>query len=433
MYYQEAIEYLTELEVFGMKPGLERVAGVLAVLGNPERAYPSVHITGTNGKGSVSAMLASVLKQGGLKTGLFVSPHLEDYTERIQVNGEFIGQSDFAAAIAAVKQAADILTAQGGESPTQFEVLTAAAFWHFAKVKVDYAVIEVGLGGLYDSTNVITPRLSVITNVTLEHADKCGGTLEGVAEHKAGIIKPNTPLVTGASGRPLSIILQKAAAFHAPALIYGRDFRADSRDFDPSGQNILYEFEGAQKNYRLSLLGQHQAVNAALAVTAARILAKGERRIDERAIADGLQKARWPGRFEVVACGEQRIILDGAHNPAGIIALRQALDDYFPASPCLFVLGILRDKNIPAMLKNLLRPNDKVIVTRPDSPRAAAPEELLPQVQNICAASSIGVPQAAMAEALASGEPLVVVCGSLYLVGAIRKKLIDRSTFLALR
>ena len=193
MRYQEALAWLEELSRFGIQLGLRRMERLAQLLGNPERRYRIVHVTGTNGKGSVSAMMAAALSRCGIATGLYTSPHLVSYTERMGINGRAISEADFARTLTRVRQAVETMTAAGEESPTQFEVLTAQAFLWFAEEKTEYAVVEVGLGGLLDSTNIIFPDLTIITNVTLEHADRCGGTLEGVARHKAGIIKEGVP------------------------------------------------------------------------------------------------------------------------------------------------------------------------------------------------------------------------------------------------
>ncbi len=210
MNYLESLEYLDELSTFGTKLGLGRIKQLVTYLDNPQTRYKTIHITGTNGKGSTSSMLSSILTTSNIKTGLYISPHLVSYTERIQIDGNPISEEDFADCISAVKTFVDKMVEDGEESPTQFEVITAAAFLYFAINKVEYAVIEVGLGGLLDSTNVVKPEVSVITNVAFEHAHLCGGTLEGIAEHKAGIIKDGVPVVTAAKDIPLDIINQTA-------------------------------------------------------------------------------------------------------------------------------------------------------------------------------------------------------------------------------
>ena len=410
-----------------MKLGLARIKALLAALGHPETKFASIHITGTNGKGSVSAMTENILRHSGLVTGLFISPHLEDWRERIQISGKPVGEDDFALALSAIKDVTQKVIAQCGEAPTQFEILTAAAFWLFARAKVDYAVVEVGLGGLYDSTNVIMPKLSVITNVSLEHEDKCGGTLEGVAKHKAGIIKDNVPLVTAAEGMPLEVILHTAQEHHSAAYIYGRDFTSTVQSFGSTGQEIFFDttfMPLLSAKYYLPLIGRHQARNAAVALMS--VYALKDNRISRAAVAEGLRSALWPGRLEILHPAGLTLILDGAHNPAGAKALRETLDEYFPTDKRRFVLGILRDKNISAILQTLLRPEDEVIVTRPDSPRAAEPDDLCEAVRKICPARAVREPKAALAAALSdvTEDKLIIVCGSLYLVGALRAEVV---------
>lgn len=240
MTYQEALTYLDGLNVFGIKLGLVRIARLLELLGEPQKKYRTIHVTGTNGKGSTTAMLAEILLQSGVRSGMYTSPHLVSYTERIQVAGQPISEADFAECILEVKAAVDRMLAEGEECPTQFEVLTAAAFFHFASAQVEYAVIEVGLGGLLDSTNVITPEIAVITNVTLEHADRCGGTLAGVATHKAGIIKEGVPVVTAADGETLEIIRQAAEEKTPMCSSAARIFPVCSRVWRNTGRNCIF-------------------------------------------------------------------------------------------------------------------------------------------------------------------------------------------------
>ena len=280
MDYQESLVWLEELNTFGIRLGLSRIERLAELLGHPERRYQTIHVTGTNGKGSVSAMLAAVLRQAGLRTGLYISPHLVSYTERCQINGAEISEADFARCLTAVRRAAEQMVAEGDECPTQFEALTALAFLWFAEAGAEYAVIEVGLGGLLDSTNIITPALSVITNVSLEHADRCGGTLEGVARHKAGIIKPGVPVVTGAMAMPLDVIRRTAAEKNASLHVLGEDFRAAFHGFNGDRQMVAFDAPAdgiGNFRYELRLLGPFQVANSALAVMAAALLEKVSR------------------------------------------------------------------------------------------------------------------------------------------------------------
>jgi dihydrofolate synthase/folylpolyglutamate synthase len=324
------------------------------------------------------------------------------------------------------------MVADGEECPTQFEVLTALAFFYFAIKHVEYAVIEVGLGGLLDSTNVIVPEVSVITNVTLEHADRCGGTLEGVAHHKAGIIKDDVPVVTAAQGVALDIIRQQAEEKNADIFVAGEDFSADFISYEGNFQRLEFSsgLLGAVKEpYTLHLLGKHQIENAAVAVMAAKLISNLDSRITNKTIDDALTLVSWPARFEQADYNGQKIIIDGAHNPAGMTALRESLDLYFPAPERVLLLGILKDKDIDTMLDILLRPNDTVVVTVPHSDRASDPQILAGKVAaHVQHVEAIADNNEAMNRApeLANGEKLLIMAGSLYLVGGLRKLLMDK-------
>lgn len=431
MTYQEALAWLEELGKFGIQLGLRRMERLAALLGNPERRYPIVHVTGTNGKGSVSAMMAAALARCGISTGLYTSPHLVSYTERMRLQGQEISEADFACTLTSVRQAVEDMVAAGEESPTQFEVLTAQAFLWFAEQRAEYAVVEVGLGGLLDSTNIVRPELTVITNVTLEHADRCGGTLEGVARHKAGILKEGVPAVTAARGMPLAVIRQVAAEKHAKLYVAGEDFSSRGAGVSDGRQKILFSGGKAGQDgtasYEVSLLGDHQRENAAVVIQAFRVLRAQDGRLTEAALREALCETVWPGRFEAMALGGVRILVDGAHNPAGIGALRTALDEYFPAGSRVFLLGILGDKDSETMLKTLLRPEDRVVMTRPDSERAADPA-LLAEKAGVREVRVEPNPAQALEEALSmvGDGSLLVVTGSLYLVGQIRALLAEK-------
>ena len=432
MNYQEALAYLEGLNIFGIKLGLTRIQRLLELLDVPQDRYRTIHVTGTNGKGSVSAMLAGILRRSDIHTGLYSSPHLVSYTERIQVDGQPISEQEFADCLSTIRTYVEQMVAEGDECPTQFEVLTALAFFYFAMRHVEYAVIEVGLGGLLDSTNVITPEVSVITNVTFEHADRCGGTLEGIAHHKAGIIKEGVPVVTAAAGIPLDIIRQTAEEKNADVFVSGEDFQMEYLSCDGHMQQLRFTsalLGVADMPYELRLLGRHQVDNAAVAVMTAQLIHNIDGRVNEKTIGEALKMASWPARFERIALGSQPVIVDGAHNPAGMNALRTSLDLYFPAQQRVLLLGILKDKDIETMLDILLRPNDTVVVTVPDSERAADPQELAkrvaPHVQHVEAIADNGEALDRALE-LANGEKLLVMAGSLYLVGGVRQLLLER-------
>ena len=428
MTYQQALEYLASLNTFGMRLGLSRIRRLAELLGNPQDAYKTVHITGTNGKGSVSALTAAALSASGLRTGLFTSPHLVSYNERMCVDGAHISDEDFARMLSRTRDAAERMIAEGEESPTQFELMTAAAFLYFAEKKVDYAVIEVGLGGLLDSTNIITPVATAITNVTLEHADVCGGTLEGVAEHKAGIIKENVPVVTAAKGVPLAIIRRTAQEKRAPLFVMGEDFHLRSCSRTAEGQGLSLDAPSlsfSDWRYGISFAAPYQAENSAVAAALMGVLAQKDARISMSKASEAFSRTAWPGRFERMDADGQKIVVDGAHNPAGMQSLREALDAVFPTEPRVFLLGILHDKAIDDMLDILLRPEDVVFVTQPDSGRAEAAERLLQSVRKrVRQAEAEPDRDRALTRAKQAAEGKLLCCtGSLYLIGELRARL----------
>ena len=401
MNFDQAIDYLESLNVFGIKPGLERITDLLSRLGNPQSKYKTVHVTGTNGKGSVCAMLNEMLSTAGFKTGMFTSPHLTSYCERLRLNGREIDEESFAALVERIAHEIDEMIGEGGEHPTQFEALTAMAFECFAREHVDYAVIEVGLGGTLDSTNVITPSVSVITNVGMDHADKCGGTLEGIAEHKAGIIKRGIPIVTAARGEPLKIIKAVASKLNAPLHVVDTD-------------QVL----------SLSLEGEYQRENAAVAIAAAECL--NEPRLTTSIIENALKHVKWAGRFELFNVNGRTVVIDGAHNPDGVAALRRSLDNKFGDRPRRFLFGVLGDKDFRSMLEILFDTSDEVIITRPQSSRAADPK-LISELLNLrrIRAEAIEDVNAAFNIWINGGteQTVLIAAGSLYMIGAVRARL----------
>lgn len=432
MNYQESIYYLESLARFGIKLGLKRIERLLEILGQPQEKYHTVHVTGTNGKGSVSVMLATIATKSGCRTGLYTSPHLETYRERFQIDGQDISEADFAKYFTTVREAMEKMVNEGEECPTQFEALTALAFLYFAGKKVEYAIVEVGLGGLLDSTNVIVPLISVITNVTMEHADRCGGTLEGIAHHKAGIIKPGVPVVTAATGLPLEIIQQTAVEKNADVFVAGDDFRSDFVRMNDFGQELEFSsgLVGVSKApYSIRLLGMHQKENSSLVFMAAELLHNLDERFTLKTITQAFYVVRWPGRFEQFELDGQKIVVDGAHNPAGMAALRQSLDSCFPDRERVFLMGILKDKDYGSMLNIILSPADKVVLTVPESERAEDPEILALKIHNNEVLVEHGQDTALnKAIEMAGGKRLLCITGSLYLIGKIRRLLLDKMT-----
>ena len=424
MNYTETLAYLDSLGKFGINLGMERIEDLLKELNNPEQKVRTIHVTGTNGKGSVTSMITNILLVSGLKVGKFTSPHLVRYNERIEVDGKEISDEDFALVVTAVRRAVESVMAKGTDQPTQFEVLTAAAFLHFALQKLDYAVIEVGLGGLWDSTNVITPVVSVITNVSLDHTDRCGKTVEEIAMQKAGIIKDGVPVVTAAEGEALGPIQAMALFKQAPLYIYGKAFTGQEVASSMEGQTFTLSAGDYHSNYDVKLPGAHQILNTAVAVVAAKLASKQDSRINELALHQGVALTKWPGRLERISQNPD-VILDGAHNPAGAAVLRAALDKYYSGKKICFIFGMMGDKDISQVITTLFRKEDTIYTVRADEgARAAEPEALAEQIGS--QAQAMHDLAAAYKTALAEvGEDgLVCVCGSLYLVGTFKKMLL---------
>ena len=349
MNYTETLAYLDGLGKFGIHLGMERIEALLKELGNPEQKVRTIHVTGTNGKGSVTSMITNILLVSGLKVGKFTSPHLVRYNERIEVDGKEISDEDFALVVTAVRRAVENVMVKGTDQPTQFEVLTAAAFLHFALQKLDYAVIEVGLGGLWDSTNVITPVVSVITNVSLDHTDRCGKTVEEIAMQKAGIIKDGIPVVTAAEGEALGPIQAMSLFKQAPLYIYGKAFTGQEVSSSMDGQTFTLSAGDYHSNYDVKLPGAHQILNTAVAVVAAKLASKQDSRINEMALHQGVAFTKWPGRLERIS-QKPDVIMDGAHNPAGADVLRAALDKYYSGKKICFIFGMMGDKDISQVI-----------------------------------------------------------------------------------
>ena len=426
MNYTETLAYLDSLGKFGIHLGMERIEALLKELGNPEQKVRTIHVTGTNGKGSVTSMITNILLVSGLKVGKFTSPHLVRYNERIEVDGKEISDEDFALVVTAVRRAVESVMAKGTDQPTQFEVLTAAAFLHFALQKLDYAVIEVGLGGLWDSTNVITPVVSVITNVSLDHTDRCGKTVEEIAMQKAGIIKDGVPVVTAAEGEALGPIQAMSLFKQAPLYIYGKAFTGQEVSSSMDGQTFTLSAGDYHSNYEVKLPGAHQILNTAVAVVAAKLASKQDNRINELALHQGVALTKWPGRLERIS-QKPDVILDGAHNPAGAAVLRAALDKYYCGKKICFIFGMMGDKDISQVITTLFRKEDTVYTVRADEgTRAAEPEALAEQIGPQAKAMHDLAEAYKTALAEVGEDGLVCVCGSLYLVGTFKKMLLNQ-------
>lgn len=422
--YRQAVAALTERGRFGISMGLERVARLMAESGHPERGLRGALVGGTNGKGSVVAMVRSVLGAAGHRVGSMPKPHLVSYRERIAVDGEPIGAEDFAAAVARVLPAIDRVAGDTGP-PTEFEALTAAAITELARRRVDLAIVEVGMGGRLDATNVLDLGVAVITNVQRDHERYLGRSLTAIGGEKAHIVKPGNVAVTGAGGRGLRPILERCAAIGVPLRRAGprQPYRVAVRRAGWEGLLVDARTPGrGLDDLRVGLLGRHQADNAAVAL--ATLDAIAERwgiAVSERSVRDGLAAARWPGRLELLdgaRVGLGRVLLDGAHNPAGAAALASALGDLGVREPTI-VFGAMRSKRITAVLRALVPIRPRFIFTRVDDAAAHDPETLARTWRRLTGRGARTAPTPEEALAMSEAE-LTVVAGSLYLVGAVR-------------
>jgi dihydrofolate synthase/folylpolyglutamate synthase len=435
--YRAAVEQLTSRGRFGISLGLERVTAILDELGHPERQLRGALVGGTNGKGSVVALARSALGAGGLRVGTMPKPHLVSYRERIAVDGRPLGEAAFAAAIEAVLPAVDRVAARLGP-PTEFEVLTAAAFRALARAKVDLALVEVGMGGRLDATNVLDPGVAAITNVQLDHERYLGPTLAAIGTEKAAIIKPGTLAVTGASGRGLRPILDRCARLAVPLRRAGPGlaYRATLRDVGWDGLRIDARTpDGWMRDLQVGLLGRHQLDNATVALALLDALREdGERRgqplagLEEAAVRAGFAAARWPGRMELLrGTRHGDVLLDGAHNPAGARALASSLEDLgvrgFP-----LVFGAMRGKRVSAVMRSMAPLAPRPVFTAVADPGALPAAELLRRWRRLArSGQAVADPETALERAAemrrSAGQPLVVA-GSLYLVGAVRGMLL---------
>lgn len=415
---ERELQYLYGLERFGMIFGLENVSALLDHLGNPHLDLKAVHVTGTNGKGSVCAFLHSALCRR-YKVGLYTSPHLHRVNERIKVNGKEIKDTELLELIKLLRT-----KAEGKGNPkvfTFFDFLTAIAFFYFKQQSVDLAIVEVGLGGRLDSTNVLFPLVSVITNVGHDHMDVLGPTLEDIAREKAGIIKEGRPLVCGeVKEDPLRVILEEARKKGSEVLLLGRDFSYHA-DTTFSFRGRRWYLEGLE----LGLLGRHQQTNAALALAVLELLEEMGFPLSEEEIRFGLKETRWPGRLEVFGQGP-RIVLDGAHNPEGVEVLCNALKE-MAFSHLHLVIGIMADKPWKEMLKKLLPLSNRVVAFRPSNPRALEPERIVEEakaygLEATCAKEAKEALQLALC--YAGADDLVLVTGSLFTVAEVREVLV---------
>lgn len=423
----KALKYLEELRVLGSNYGLERTERLLELLGNPQKKLKLIHIAGTNGKGSTSSILGKVLIEHGYKVGFFNSPHLEEIEETIRINDDNIAEEELVNLLEEIKPYVNKIVEEGYKHPTEFEVLTCVMFLYLYRQKVDFGVIEVGLGGRLDSTNVITPILSIITSISLDHTNILGNTVEEITSEKVGIIKENIPVITcKQKDKVINIIKSKALLTNSKLTI------VDSNNFnlleivndDIPYQRVSINFNNNKYTLDLSLLGKHQIINLSLVIKALEELQRlNYINIEINKLYKGVKSIKWKGRLEVLKKNPY-IVIDGAHNIAGIEFLKSNIEEYFKYKKLYLILGILADKNVEEMVKVIAPLATEVYTVTPNSIRAASANELKEIVlryNNNCIAFDDYDKVIQLSLSKASKDDLIIASGSLYMIGEIRK------------
>jgi dihydrofolate synthase/folylpolyglutamate synthase len=429
--YDSAIEYLYSLELFGIKLGLDNVSRLLQRLGNPHTDKKFIHVAGTNGKGSVCAMLASILKEAGYNVGLYTSPHLSSFRERIQLNGEKIPRDYIIAITPILQKHALEVEAETGAHPTYFEIVTAMALKFFHDNNVDIAILEVGMGGRFDATNVITPEISVINDISMDHMEYLGDTPEKIAFEKAGIIKTHVPTILSDHPPEVFSVIEKIAEENSSRLfILGKDFDHKLLKSTKKGLEldfiILDDFKFDEGSCRsigeisIPLIGNFQAKNCAIAVAAILLLRSMNWKIRIINIFDGLKKVRWPGRIHIVQ-ESPTVILDSSHNPVSIKNLVETVQDNFEFEKLICVIGVVKEKDRGAIVKELAVLSPEVVAVRPDTHRALEPEILQEEFRDIgidCIVIPDVIEGVKKAVSNAKSSDLVIITGSFYTAGA---------------
>jgi dihydrofolate synthase/folylpolyglutamate synthase len=420
--YKEALRYIENTGKFGINLGLQRIKRLCELLGNPEKKLKVIHVGGTNGKGSTTTFISSVLINQGYRVGIYTSPYIERFTERIKINHDEICEDDVARLVTDMVPYINKVVDEGLEHPTEFEIITAAAFKYFAEREVDFVVLEVGLGGRYDATNVITPTVSTITTISFDHVNVLGNTLSQIANEKAGIIKEGRPVVIYPQEKEaMDVLLNTAKEQNSKVHLVGDwDFTIKSDTVD----GIVFDVKGRReyKDLKINLLGLHQVMNSLTALTTIEVLRDEGYKIYDEAIYKGFEAARWPGRFEILHRSPY-VVLDGGHNIQGIGALVNAIRKYFPEKTIKIACGMLKDKDYSDMVKNLVSVGDYFITVTPNSDRALTSQELKQvfeeQGKPAFAAQSIEEAVKKGLEITKEDEALVF-CGSLYMIGEAR-------------
>lgn len=441
MSYADSIEYLYNLQKYGIKFGLDNIRTLTALFNNPQKEFLSIHVAGTNGKGSTSAMIASMLQASGLKVGLFTSPHLVSFTERIRINNEKIEEQDVVDLTDEIKKAVFKIE---DFSPTFFEVVTMIGFLYFQRKSIDIAVIETGMGGRLDATNVIKPEVSVITNISYDHKEFLGNTLKEIAGEKAGIIKDGIPVVTSGQDESVMQVLRKKAVEKGSEIFeYGKDFSAVLKEEDINGCVFDYQGEAKINNLWMPLIGRHQVFNAASALKAVEILSKrlpNMSGLNPEVMRVGLKTVKWHGRLEFVS-DNPPILIDGAHNPEASAVLSDSLKRLFlkKYNRIILILGVMADKDIEGILTPLLPLASEIICTMPNYSRAESPQRLAERAASMGYKNIHTAPTVMKAIELAKSKindaksNLILITGSLYTIGEAKEILGEKAVLGSLR
>jgi dihydrofolate synthase/folylpolyglutamate synthase len=424
MKYNQAIEWLYSFEKYGIKLSLERIVFICEKLGNPQKNYDVIHVGGTNGKGSVCKYISSILTSAGYRVGLYTSPHIQHFSERFVIDNNEISEDEIVLLIEKVKSIVDEMI-KSNNIPTFFEITTAMAFEYFFDKKVDYAVIEVGLGGRFDATNIINPIISVITNVTLEHQDRLGNTIDEISFEKAGIIKENNPVITAAEDTALNVIQKNAIQKNASLTVI------DKSSWEKTGGNLNWQnfiVHGKIKDYfvKTSLQGIFQGENLALSLMCIEVLQMKGVYVTDEDIKKGVENTTNLGRMEILDF-EPVILIDGAHNISGMNMLKTTIKKDFTYDKLILVIGILSDKNIKEMVKIISTVADKIIVTKSSNIRAAEPAKLKEFFKPKNSIIKNSVSEAVKyAKSIAKKQDIIVITGSLFTISEAREFLCNK-------
>ena len=431
MTYEEAMKYISSVGRFGSNYGLKRTFRLLELLGNPDKKLKLIHVAGTNGKGSTTAMITKVLRGMGYKVGMYTSPYIEEFEERIQINGENIPKEKFVSLLVEVKEAVEKVIEEGYDHPTEFEILTALMFLYFYREKVDYGVVEVGLGGTLDSTNVLTPIVSVITSISYDHMNILGDTIEEIAKQKAGIIKDNVPVVVYPAEKNVQdVIVKKAEVMNSKIrLVQKNSVKLLYINRDDIYQEIQVSTMKNEYKVKLPLLGAHQMINLAVALNTIEVIFEGQNeKINVELVEKALEDVEWKGRLEVLN-KKPLIVIDGAYNIDGIKSLSYNVKKYFKYKRIILLLGILADKQVDEMIEEITPLAEQVYALTPHSDRAQLNQELKEKIvkynKNVTAVEDYEE-AAIKAISEADEDDLILISGSLYMIGDMRKILVKK-------